>query len=74
MCLALLEANVHYVVVWNFLAGVRERAVGAEVTRSLTPVQQVVRSVYEERVKTLGNPAPIRLSGIGPAADRPRLA
>ncbi len=64
--LALLEADVHYAVARDFLARVRERAVGAEVTRSLTPAQQVVRIVYEELVKTLGDPVPIRLSGSPP--------
>ncbi|WP_376793054.1 signal recognition particle protein [Thermoflexus sp.] len=64
--LALLEADVHYTVVRDFLARVRERAVGAEVTRSLTPAQQVIKIVYEELVKTLGDPAPIRLSGSPP--------
>ncbi|WP_322797666.1 signal recognition particle protein [Thermoflexus sp.] len=64
--LALLEADVHYTVVRDFLARVRERAVGAEVTRSLTPAQQVIRIVYEELVKTLGSPAPIRLAGSPP--------
>ncbi|MFN3929837.1 MAG: signal recognition particle receptor subunit alpha, partial [Thermoflexus sp.] len=44
--LALLEADVHYTVVRDFLARVRERAVGAEVTRSLTPAQQVIKIVY----------------------------
>ncbi len=64
--LALLEADVHYTVVRDFLARVRERAVGAEVTRSLTPAQQVIKIVYEELVKTLGSPAPIRLAGSPP--------
>ncbi len=64
--LALLEADVHYTVVRDFLARVRERAVGAEVTRSLTPAQQVIKIVYEELVKTLGSPAPIRLTGSPP--------
>ncbi|HXF69399.1 MAG TPA: signal recognition particle protein [Thermoflexus sp.] len=64
--LALLEADVHYTVVRDFLARVRERAIGAEVTRSLTPAQQVIKIVYEELVKTLGDPAPIRLSGSPP--------
>ncbi len=64
--LALLEADVHYTVVRDFLARVRERAVGAEVARSLTPAQQVIKIVYEELVKTLGTPAPIRLAGSPP--------
>jgi len=42
--LALLEADVNYKVVKDFVARVRERAVGAEVMRTLTPAQQVSRS------------------------------
>ncbi|MER3400902.1 MAG: signal recognition particle protein [Thermoflexus sp.] len=64
--LALLEADVHYAVVRDLLARVRERAVGAEGIRSLTPAQQVVKIVYEELVATLGSPAPIRLDGPPP--------
>jgi signal recognition particle subunit SRP54 len=64
--LALLEADVHYTVVRDFLARVRERAVGAEVLRSLTPAQQVIKIVYEELVKTLGSPAPLHLAGSPP--------
>ncbi|MBO9360574.1 MAG: signal recognition particle protein [Thermoflexus sp.] len=64
--LALLEADVHYTVVRDFLARVRERAVGAEVLRSLTPAQQVVKIVYEELVKTLGSPTPLHLAGSPP--------
>jgi signal recognition particle subunit SRP54 len=64
--LALLEADVHYTVVRDFLARVRERAVGAEVLRSLTPAQQVIKIVYEELVKTLGSPAPLHLTGSPP--------
>ncbi|WP_322801682.1 signal recognition particle protein [Thermoflexus sp.] len=64
--LALLEADVHYTVVRDFLGRVRERAVGAEVARSLTPAQQVIKIVYEELVKTLGAPASIRLAGSPP--------
>jgi signal recognition particle subunit SRP54 len=52
--LALLEADVNFKVVKDFIARVRERAVGEEVTRSLTPAQQVVKIVHEELVVTLG--------------------
>src|SRR4029450_12985777 len=51
---ALLEADVNFKVVKDFIARVRERAVGEEVTRSLTPAQQVVKIVHEELVVTLG--------------------
>jgi len=46
--LALLEADVNYKVVKDFVARVKERAVGQEVLKSLTPGQQVVKIVYEE--------------------------
>ncbi|MCL6498554.1 MAG: signal recognition particle protein [Firmicutes bacterium] len=52
--LALLEADVHVQVVRDFIARVREAAVGREVWKSLTPAQQVVQVVYEELVRLLG--------------------
>lgn len=52
--LALLEADVHFKVVKEFLERVRERAVGREVLESLTPGQQVIKVVYEELVELLG--------------------
>ncbi len=57
--LALLEADVNVGVVKSFLARVKERAVGAEVTKSLTPGQQVVKIVHEELLVTLGDEAPL---------------
>ncbi len=51
---ALLEADVHYSVVRDFIAAVRERAVGEEVLRSLTPAQQVIAIVHQELVRILG--------------------
>jgi signal recognition particle subunit SRP54 len=64
--LALLEADVHYLVVKDFLGRVRERAIGAEVRRHLTPAQQIVKIVHEELITTLGQPAPLDLSGQPP--------
>jgi signal recognition particle subunit SRP54 len=52
--IALLEADVHYKVVKQFLAAIRERAVGQEVLSSLTPGQQVVKIVKEELTRLLG--------------------
>ena len=51
---ALLEADVNLEVVKTFLARVRERAIGQDVSQSITPGQQVVKIVHEELVKTLG--------------------
>ena len=52
--LALLEADVNFKVVKDFVGRVRERAVGADVLESLTPEQQIVKIVNEELIKTLG--------------------
>ncbi|MDD3828623.1 MAG: signal recognition particle protein [Anaerolineae bacterium] len=64
--LALLEADVNFKVVKDFVQRVRERAVGAEVMRSLTPAQQVIKIVHEELIATLGEPARLNLSGPSP--------
>ena len=53
--LALLEADVSYKVVKDFVKKVSERAVGEEVLASLTPAQQVVKIVNEELVSLMGN-------------------
>jgi len=63
---ALLEADVNYKVVKEFLGRVRARAVGVEVTRSLTPAQQVVKIVHEELIATLGEGGKLDLSGPSP--------
>ena len=52
--LALLEADVSYKVVKDFVAAVTERAVGSDVLDSLTPAQQVVKIVSEELTKLMG--------------------
>jgi signal recognition particle subunit SRP54 len=57
--LALLEADVNYGVVKDFTARVKERALGAQVMKSLSPAQQVVKIVHEELVAMLGRPAPL---------------
>jgi signal recognition particle subunit SRP54 len=64
--LALLEADVNYKVVKDLVGRVRERAIGAEVMRSLTPAQQVVKIVHEELLRTLGEPSKLDLSGSAP--------
>src|SRR6266571_7997371 len=51
---ALLEADVALPVVRDFVAAVRERAVGQEVLRSVTPAQMVVKIVHDHLVETLG--------------------
>jgi signal recognition particle subunit SRP54 len=64
--LALLEADVNFTVVKNLLARVKERATGAEVARSLTPAQQVIKIVHEELIATLGQASKLDLSGPAP--------
>ena len=64
--LALLEADVHYSVVKDFVARVRERSIGHEVSRALNPAQQVIKIVHEELIATLGEPARLNLSGAKP--------
>jgi signal recognition particle subunit SRP54 len=64
--LALLEADVHYGVVKDFIARVRERSIGAEVAKALNPAQQVIKIVNEELIATLGEPERINLSGPKP--------
>src|SRR5215831_16153643 len=53
--LALLEADVNFQVVKDFVARVRERAVGEGVLKSLTPGQQVVKIVHEELTAVMGS-------------------
>jgi len=55
--LALLEADVNFEVVKEFVAHVRERALGTDVAKSLTPGQQVVKIVHEELTELMGSGA-----------------
>ena len=52
--LALLEADVNFKVVKDFISRISERCVGSEVLESLTPGQQVVKIVHEELIELLG--------------------
>ncbi len=51
---ALLEADVHFQVANDFIESVRQRALGHDVLKSLSPDQQLVKIVHEELVKTMG--------------------
>jgi signal recognition particle subunit SRP54 len=66
--LALLEADVNFKVVKEFIDRIRVRAVGKEVMESLTPAQQVVKIVNDELIELLGKAAPLNLSGNPPHA------
>ena len=64
--LALLEADVHYQVVKDLLAQVKERALGEDVSRALNPAQQVVGIIHQELVVVLGEPERLMLQGVKP--------
>ena len=66
--LALLEADVNYGVVKDFVNRVRERAIGVEVSKALNPAQQVIKIVNDELIATLGEPAKLNLTGVKPYA------
>ncbi len=61
--MALLDADVHYQVAKDFIARVKEKALGEEVLRSVTPGQQIVKIFHEELCSLLGgDAAPLDLS------------
>lgn len=62
---ALLEADVNYKVAKSFVDGVKGRALGQDVLRSITPGQQIVKAVHDEMVKLLGD-SHQGLQGAGP--------
>ena len=65
--LALLEADVSYKVVKDFVASITERAVGADVLESLTPAQQIIKIVNEELTNLMGGAnAKISFANSGP--------
>jgi signal recognition particle subunit SRP54 len=67
--IALLEADVNLKVVKDFIASIRERAIGAEVLESLTPAQSVIKIVRDGLMDLMGSHAsPIRFAPTGPTA------
>ena len=64
--LALLEADVHYKVVKDFTARVKERTVGVALSQALSPAQQVIKIVHEELIATLGEPGRLEFKGAAP--------
>ncbi len=67
--MALLEADVHYKVAKQFIASIKERALGQEVMKSLTPGQQVIKIVNEELTALMGSSHEgLDLSGTKPVA------
>src|SRR3989442_827922 len=67
--LALLEADVNFKVVKAFVDRVRDRAMGQDVLRSLSPSQQVVKIVRDEMVALFGDAE----GGLQPTSKRPRV-
>lgn len=65
--MALLEADVALPVVRQFIEQVKERAVGVELARSLTPGQVLVKIVHDELVAVMGEAAPLNLRTTPPA-------
>ncbi len=67
--MALLEADVNYKVVKNVIAGIKDRALGTEVMKSLTPGQQVIKIVNNEFTRMMGSSHEgLNLSGKGPVS------
>ncbi len=64
---ALLEADVNYRVVKEFVEKVKQKALGAEVLRSVTPGQQIVKIVHDELIELMGKSrTDIKMAGIPP--------
>src|SRR5438270_4728801 len=84
--LALLEADVDFQVAKNFIARVKEKALGEEVLRSVTPGQQMVKIFHDELTELLGSDAPplnlekparilmVGLNGAGKTTSSAKLA
>ena len=65
--MALLEADVNFQVVKKFIAAVTDKAVGLEVSRALSPGQQIIKIVHDELISLLGgNTENLRLDGQQP--------
>lgn len=64
--LALLDADVHYDVVKDLLARVRERSLAVDVAPGLNPAEHVLRIMHQELSETLGEPGRLRLKGSTP--------
>jgi signal recognition particle subunit SRP54 len=63
--IALLEADVHFRVVKEFIESIRAKALGQEVLQSLSPAQQLIKIVHEELIRLMGvSRHPLSLTGI----------
>jgi signal recognition particle subunit SRP54 len=64
--IALLEADVNYLVVKDLISSINQRAIGSEISKSLNPAQQVIKIVLDELILTLGEPVNLTLKGEKP--------
>lgn len=63
----LLEADVNYKVAKQFVQSVQEKALGAEVVKSITPAQQIIKIVHDELIRLIGGTAnPLKIANIPP--------
>ena len=64
--LSLLEADVNYIIVKEFIESVKNKAVGEKVADSLTPAQQIIKIIRDELVELLGNNEPLNIKAKPP--------
>ena len=64
--LSLLEADVNYLIVKEFIESVKNKAVGEKVAESLTPAQQIIKIIRDELVELLGNNEPLNIKAKPP--------
>ncbi len=64
--LSLLEADVNYLIVKEFIESVKNKAVGEKVADSLTPAQQIIKIIRDELVELLGNNEPLNIKAKPP--------
>jgi signal recognition particle subunit SRP54 len=66
--IALLEADVNYLVVKEFIENIKERTIGIEISQALNPAQQVIKIVHDELISILGETVGFDLKG-----EKPRI-
>ncbi len=64
--LSLLEADVNYIIVKEFIESVKNKAIGEKVADSLTPAQQIIKIIRDELVELLGNNEPLNIKAKPP--------
>jgi signal recognition particle subunit SRP54 len=66
--IALLEADVNYLVVKDFISNIKQRTKGIEISQALNPAQQVIKIVHDELIAILGESVGLELKG-----EKPRV-